>query len=211
MKTIETNGITFLEHLAEKSEWYCGTDYTCGDLYEAEEIYAGGGVVKPNRLIFVHNPGGEVVEPIRLSEDQYFGRPTEIAGVIYILLVDFGAGIIRIVDCGAEFKMLKTLVEISLKDVEDCYNLLLRGIPLMLTRQGGNTGFEILWPYKVSFPIGQNESFLYKRDEKYIFSRWFEDPEYREEIVVRDSNGLILEVIQGSIFITPNGEEWVLK
>lgn len=59
--------------------------------------------------------------------------------------------------------------------------------------------------------MNATESFLYKRDEKYIFSRWFEDPEYREEIVVRDSNGLILEIIQGSVFITPNGEEWVLK
>ena len=39
MKVIETNGITHLEKLNHNEEWYWGTDYIIGDLYEAEEVY----------------------------------------------------------------------------------------------------------------------------------------------------------------------------
>ena len=39
MKKIRTNGITYLENLDTSSEWYLGTDYACGDLYEAEEVF----------------------------------------------------------------------------------------------------------------------------------------------------------------------------
>ena len=38
MKIIETNGITYLEEFDCCSEWYWRTNYTNGDLYEAEEI-----------------------------------------------------------------------------------------------------------------------------------------------------------------------------
>ena len=87
MKIIETNGIQFIELLAEKSNWYCGTDYACGDLYEAEEVFLEKGAVRHNRLIFIRNFDGKLVEPILLEDNQYFGRPTEIDGRIYIFLI----------------------------------------------------------------------------------------------------------------------------
>ena len=43
-------------------EWYWGSDFSCGDLYEAEEVYRSGGTFTPNRLIFVHFPDGKVVD-----------------------------------------------------------------------------------------------------------------------------------------------------
>ncbi|MCQ2479875.1 MAG: hypothetical protein MJ120_04465 [Clostridia bacterium] len=210
MKIIETKGIQFIEHLAEESEWYCGTDYSCGDLYEAEEIYYSGKAVKPNRLIFIHHPSGQLFEPIILKENQYFGRPTEIDGIIYILLVDFVEKKTIIKKCENDFKSINTFVELPLKGEEDCYSLLLHGYPLMLTRQRGST-FEILWQDNVSFPIGETEAFLYKEGERLYFSRWLEDPDYREEVVVRNKNGEILEIIDGNIFITPTGEKWLLR
>lgn len=211
MKIIETNGITFLEHLAENSEWYCGTDYASGELYEAEEVFLKQGTVKPNRVIFLHHPDGELVEPIRLEENQYFGRPTQIDGSIYLLIADFGRKLIRILDCGSTFEEIKTVVEISLTEAEDCYNLILHGNPLMLTRQGGDHLFEVIWPEEISFPVGDTEAFLYKEGEKYVFSRWMEDPDYREEIVIRDKDGNLVDSLNGSIFITPSGEKWVLR
>lgn len=211
MTIIETNGITYIELLAENSQWYCGTDYSCGDLYEAEEVYRSGNKFKPNRIIFIHHPDGRLVEPIKAEQNQYFGRPTQIDGIIYVLLVDFEKQVIRIIDCGSSFEHLENVIELPMSEVEDCYNLLLKGFPLMLTRQGGENNFEVIWPERVSFSIDSSESFLYKKDEKYFFSRWMEDPDYREEIVTRDCEGNILEISPGNIFITPTGEEWILR
>ncbi len=211
MKVIETNGINYIEHLAENSPWYCGTDYSAGDLYEAEEIYKDGGEFKPNRVVFIHHPDGRLLEPVKTKKNQYLGRPIQVDGIIYMLLVDFEEQLISIIDCGKEFEHLENLVELPLSEAEDCYNLLLRGEPLMLTRQGREDNFEILWPEKLSFPVGENESFIYREGDKFIFSRWSEEPEYMEEVVVRDCCGNVLETISGNIFVTPSGEKWVLR
>lgn len=211
MKIIKTNGIAYLEHLAENSEWYCGTDYASGDLYEVEEMFLEQGTFKENRLIFVHYPEGRVLEPIKLKANQYFGRPTQIDGIIYILIVDFDKKIIKIMECKNDFEQIITMLELPLSEVKDCYNLQLKGSPLMLTRQGDDRLFEVIWPEKLSFEIGDTEAFLYRNGDKMIFSKWFEDPDYREEVVIRDMNGKEIECILGNIFITPNGEQWILQ
>lgn len=211
MKTIETNGITSIELLAENSDWYCGTDFACGDLYEAEEVYRENGNVRNNRLIFIHHPDGMLVEPIILSENQYFGRPTQIDGIIYILLVDFDKQLIQVFDCGSDFLKISLYAELSLSEVKDCYNLLLKGTPLMITRQGSENTFEVIWPEKKSFEIGNNESFIFRKNDEWVFTKWFEDPDYREEVVFRDSSGEILSTEEGTIFVSPTGEMWILK
>lgn len=211
MKIIKTNGIAYIELLAKNSEWYYGTDYSCGDLYDAEEIYKEKGRFKANRLIFIHHPDGKLVEPVRLSENQYFGRPTQIDGIIYILIVDFNKQIIQVLDCGNDFQMLSVHVELPLSEIKDCYNLLLEGEPLMITRQGAENKFEVIWPEKVSFEISETESFVFRKDNEWVFSKWVEDPDYREEIVVRNSNAEIVKTIQGGIFVSPSGEMWILN
>ena len=43
MKRIETQGITYIEPLdCSRGEWYWGSDYASGDLYEAEELSGTG-------------------------------------------------------------------------------------------------------------------------------------------------------------------------
>lgn len=211
MKVIETKGIQFIEPLASQSEWYCGTDFSCGELYEAEELYYAGERFEPNRLIFIHHPDGEVVEPITLEKNQYFGRPIQIKGVIYIILVDFDRQIIQIYDCDDGFQSVSLFAEILLSEVADCNNLLLRGEPLMVTRQGAENKFEVIWPEKLSFAVDETEAFIYRDGEEWVFSRWREDPIYREETVLRRKDGSIIEVLPGNLFITPAGEKWILR
>ncbi len=211
MKIIETNGIVYIERLAESSQWYFGTDYSCGDLYEAEEVYKNGEKFRPNRVIFVHHPDGRLVEPIIAKENQYFGIPVQQDGIIYQLLVDFEKQIIKVIDCGRDFEHLDTVLELPLSEVKNCYNLRLEGAPIMLTRHGDEDCFEIIWPERHSFPIGDSESFFFRKGDMLFFSRWMEDTEYREEIVVRDLDGNIIEVKPGGIFIMPTGEEWILR
>ena len=60
-------------------------------------------------------------------------------------------------------------VELPLNAVKDCYNLRLDGCPLMLTRQGGDYLFQVIWPEKVEFAIGTGESFLFRKENKLFF------------------------------------------
>ena len=54
MKKIDTQGITYIETLEGSKDWYWGTDYTSGDLYEAEELFKQGHPINQNRLLFIH-------------------------------------------------------------------------------------------------------------------------------------------------------------
>lgn len=75
MKIIKTDGVYSLARVENCTGWYWCSDYACGDLYEAEELFRDGHPVRQNRLIFVKYPEGRVVEPVKASEGQYFGAP----------------------------------------------------------------------------------------------------------------------------------------
>lgn len=212
MNIIETNGITYLEEFNCCSEWYWGTNYTSGDLYEAEEVFLSDKCFEPNRLVFVHYPDGEVFEPIAAKENNYFGCPAYIDGAIYILLVSFEEKVIRVYQCSSDMKETTLSIEIPLTTIKDCYNLRLDGSPLMITRQGGENSFQIIWPEEIEFDIGVGENFLYRKDDRLYFSEWHEDPEYKEEVNIREYlTGKLIEKIPGSEMTMPDGQSWVLR
>lgn len=212
LKIIDIHGIAYLEPLDGNSEWYWGTDYAHGDLYEAEELYLDHHPVTCNRLVFVHNPDGRVVEPIRGKEGQYFGRPVSCGGKIQLLMADFPKSSLHIFQYDAVEDQVTETVQLPLTAAEDCYNLLLRRFPLMLTRQGNDGRFQIIWPEKIEFEMDETESFVYRKEDRLYFCRWFEDPDYREEIVVRRyPDGEITEVIPGSWMELPDGRIWILQ
>lgn len=212
MKRIETQGITYIEPLdGSRGEWYWGTDYASGDLYEAEELFRDGHPVSRNKLIFVHYPEGRTVQPIAAKQGQYFGRPIFYRGKITILLADFPAGQIRILQYDGAPGQVSTLVEIPLSTVEDCYNLMLKTEPLMLTRQGMDDKFQIIWPEHMTLQMGEREAFLFREGQKLYFSAWEEDPEYREEVLVRNMDtGEIIEHMPGTLISMPDGQRWIL-
>ena len=212
MKQINLHGITQMQPLGGTDSWYFVTDYTSGDLYEAEELYRNGHEVKSNHLYLIHYPDGTVIEPILPEVHCYFGLPIFYENAIYILSVDFGKQQIRIHRFDGSANTVTEVRCFPLNKVEDCYNLMLHKSPLMLTRQSAENRFEIIWPEQVEFVIHPRESFVFREDEKLYFSLWHEDPEYREEIVVRSlMDGQIIEKYDGSIMEMPNGEWWHLK
>lgn len=212
MKRIETQGITYIEPLdGSRGEWYWGTDYASGDLYEAEELFRDGHPVNRNKLIFVHYPDGRAVQPIAAKQGQYFGRPIFYQGKITILLVDFPAGQIRILQYDDAPGQVSMLVEIPLSTVEDCYNLMLKTEPLMLTREGKDDKFQIIWPESVAFQTDGRGAFLFRSQENLYFSSWEENPEYWEETLVRNMRtGEIIERIPGALMFMPDGQRWIL-
>lgn len=212
MKRIETQGIAYIEPLdGNRREWYWGTDYASGDLYEAEELFRDGHPVNQNKLIFVHYPDGRTIEPVAAREGQYFGRPIFYEGRIAILLVDFPAGQIRILQYDDALGQVSTLVDIPLSAVKDCYNLMLETSPLMLTRQGHDDKFQIIWPENITIPVAERESFLFRDGRKLYSATWQDEPEYREEIIVRNMDtGKIIERIPGTLKFMPDGQRWIL-
>ena len=62
-KKIDVHGINCIEPVPGSCgpEWYWGSDFASGDLYEAEELFRGGHPVRGNRLVFVRYPEGLVV------------------------------------------------------------------------------------------------------------------------------------------------------
>lgn len=212
MKSINTQGITYFEQLDGSCKWYWGTDYIHGDLYEAEELFEEKHKIKSNTLLFIHYPDGEVIEPIKPQDGQYFGRPIYYDSHIIILLVDFNNQQIKLEQYDETIAAISLIASILLSDVRDCYNLMLHTSPLMLTRQGNENKFEIIYPNKVQLDIDNNESFCFRKDEKLYFSAWFEDEDYREEVIIRDINtGKIIDRKSGAIKVMPDGQVWIFS
>lgn len=207
VKTIPTGGIPYLDPLTGSPDWYWGTDCTHGDLYEAEELWRDGHRIRQNRLILVRRETGEVIEPVKAKPGQYFGAPVFSGGRPVLLLVDFSAREIRVMayDGG-----VTPVVTLPLDAVPDCYNLMLHLTPLCLTRQTADT-FQIVWPERVSFPIAPQETFSFRDGERLYFERWYEDPDYRTEVIVRDLSGAIIEQRPGTAQQMPDGQRWILE
>lgn len=211
MKQIITNGITYLDALPESETWYWGMDYTHGDLYEAEELFRYGNPIQQNRLILVRYPEGTVYEPVRPEPGQYLGRPVYHNGQVVLLLVDFPRNEIRIMGFDDQKGQATPIAVLPLSVAEDCYNLLLHTPPLMLTRTPNDNKFQILWPEQREFVLEDRESFELLDGDKMYTMVWHEDPDYREEILVRDyATGKLLERMPGSLLVMPDGQKWLL-
>ena len=210
VKRIPTGGIGYLYPLTGSPDWFWGTDYTHGDLYEAEELYHDGHPIRQNRLILVRRETGEVLEPIRAKPGQYFGEPGFADGRPLLLLADFPANEIRLLAYNVEADALDPVVTLPRSAVTDCYNLRPHLSPLCLTRQTADT-FEIVWPERVSFSISPQETFCFRDGGRLYFERWYEDPDYRTKVIVRDLDGNILDQSPGAAQQMPGGQRWVLE
>lgn len=211
MKRIVTNGITNLEPLQGSSEWYWGADYASNDLYEAEELFRSGHSIDKNRLILIHRLEGTVYEPVITKSGQYLGKPVYHNGQMVLLLVDFPEGEIRILTFREVDGTTEPLAVLSLSMVDDCYNLMLEASPLLLTRLAHDNRFQILWPEHRDFAIEDHEFFEFLERNRLYTSVWYEDPDYREEVLVRDyDTGEVLERIPGNLRTMPDGQNWLL-
>lgn len=211
IKKINTNGIQNIELLEGSTEWYWGSDYCHGDLYEAEQLFQNHHAVKGNRLIFVKYPEGIVEEPIMRQDGQYFGYPIFDNGAINILAVDFHNNQIKIIRYDVFTKELTTLAMIDKTTIKDCYNLLLRTSPVFLSRDGDDGNYEIIWPEKMQFKVEENEM-IYQRDGNILFSsKWIENSEYLEETILRQyPTGEIVDRMRGLMILMPDHQRWIV-
>jgi len=213
MNIIKIEGIseTYPERVDGTEEWYyCkeSKNSFC-DLYEAEEIVKSGNMFLGMNCHLIHYPDGTVYSPFELKENVYIEQPIWDNGKIYFLSVDFSKQRIQIYSYFTNKQRLEMIKELPLGIVEDCYNLMLKVSPLMLCRDANNGIYEIVWPENKKIEIGQTEALLFRDGEDLYFSEWYENPEYHENVIVRDLNsGEIKEKYQGYLCRMPNGVYW---
>ena len=215
MKYLKIDGLTdvYPETVEGTNEWYyCKlAKNTFCDLYEAEDIINSGKVYDGMNCVLIHYPDGEVIRPFEIKENMYVDAPVFYDGILYFLVVDFNQKHIQIVSFNPNTRGKSTVVEISLNEVEDCYNLLLRVAPVLLIREANDGYLNILWPEKKKIEIGDTEGFMFRDGDNLYFSEWYEDTEYHEMIVIRDWNtGEVKEKFEGQMIRMPNGEIWIL-
>lgn len=199
------------EIIVGTNEWYSCSESKVSfcDLYEAEEIVSAGKVFQGMNCHLVHFPDGRVHSPFKMQENVYVEKPIWNNGELNFLVVDFNTRLINILKYIPEKQKLERLVELSLSEVKDCYNLKLEIMPLTLGRSGNDGFYQIIWPEKKNIAIGKTESVLFRDGDKLYLSEWYENPEYHENVIVRDiQTGKIIEKNEGYLCRLSNNVYW---
>ncbi len=217
IKEIRTGGISCIEPVpGAGGEWYFGLEDAYGDLYEAEELFRDGRIIRGRKICLVHYPDGQVFIPVPKTEGHYSERPVYYEDCIFMPDVDFPKETIRIIRFGCRDYHTGIHAELPLFSVKDCYNLRLVTAPLTLCRQcAGNGELEILWPERFSISMENHDSFFMRDGMRLFFNRWHEegdgaDYRYWEETIVRNPDGEVTEILSGDVMRMPNGEIWHL-
>ena len=209
----------YFENIEGTSEWYYShvSSKSFCDLYEAEEIVNDGYTFVGMGCALIHYPDGKVFKPFEIRENIYVEKPVFLNGKIYfdseeLISSNFEDGKESNEEkfCNISIEDIKHVeAEISLSEVEDCYNLMLKISPMMITRAGNDGYFEIIYPEKKRYNIDVREGFDFRNGDDMYFASWDENPEYEDFIVVRDyESGEVKSIEKGSIFRMPNGEMW---
>lgn len=215
MKFIKIEGLqdAYPERIDGTSEWYyCKMAKNCFcDLHEAEEIVKAGHVYEGMNCVLIHFPDGKVFRPFETRQNVYVDAPVFWDGKLYFLVVDFSKRWIEIIAVNTRSYEKNVVAGVSLEEVEDCYNLMLRVAPVILVRDGNKNVLEVVYPEKKRFEIGNHEVMLFRDGNQVYFSDWYEDPVYHERTIVRDWNtGEVTESFEGQVCRIPNGDVWVI-
>lgn len=198
-----------LDKLAGTNDWYYAVDWAC-DLYEAEELVARGEAFEGSTLHLLHYPDGRVWTPFEKRRHVYIETPVWDGEAIAVLTVDLDRREMAVFRLDAQGSPHE-IVRLPLSLVPDCYNLKLGVSPLTVYRQGGEGDFSIVWPEHAAFTIDDTESFFHRDGDELYFSKWFEDPDYREEVWIRAlQTGAKLRTIPGCMYRMPDGAWWLL-
>lgn len=105
---------------------------------------------------------------------------------------------------------LNLLTEIALKEAGDLINVRIVKEPFMLVKcETQDDKVDFLWPFRKHLQLEENETLDFIEGEQIVTSKWIEDPDYREEVIIRRmSDGEIVERIQGCIVEMPDGTRW---
>jgi len=193
----------------ESDSWYVGHWTPCSEAYEVPDFqnkYPG------TRLYFFQYPSGKVFEPIKQEQNVFLERPVyeQKNNSFGIVRYDFNKQLIQVLVFKPDDSSVETLTELPFAKVKDLENIRLIISPFALVKHDvQNDAVQFLWPEEKHYQFEQNESLDFQGDGKLYLSKWMEDPDYREEIIVRDAeSGKILERSPGYLIRMPDGSIW---
>lgn len=105
------------------------------------------------------------------------------------------------------------MAQVPLEGVSSCYNMRLEKSPLTLIR--GEYGddddiIDVLWPEKLKFKTSGTWSMECRDGDLFYFSTWYEDPDYRDEIIIKDIWGNDVEIIDGFMYDLRDGTKCLM-
>ena len=211
IKKINNISSGVFERAEGSDKWYWCSDFT-GDLYEAEEIANQGKDFEGTDMSIIRYPDGKVFKPFEKKKNIYINNPVADGEALAFLAADFYMGFINIFRYFPERDFTETAAAMPIKSLRNCYNLRLVTSPLTLCGGDCYDGkIEIVWPEKAVFDVSEKEILICRDNDIFYFNEWFEDPEYREEISVRDiKNGKVIKKYNGSMYGMPDGSWWII-
>ena len=209
IKTFKGFEDIYPEKLDGTDSWYYGQWTSCAEAYEVtdfENKYPG------TRLYFIEYPSGKVFEPLKQEKNVFLERPVYESkdNSFGIIRYDFNKEVIQALIFKPEYSSVRLLTEIPFSKVGDMKNVRLIISPFALVKhdvQGDAVDF--LWPKEMHIEFEENEGLYFQDDGKLYMSKWIEDPDYREESIIRDvETGQILERSPGYLRRMSDGSIW---
>ena len=197
------------EKIAETDSWYYGQWTQCSEAYE---VYNFNNNYPGTRLYFIEYPSGKVFEPIKQEKNVFLERPVYDSkdNSFGIIRYDFNKEIIQALVFKPQCSSVKILTEMSFSKAGDMINIRLITSPFTLVKhdiQGDKVDF--LWPKEFQIQFEENEVLDFQNHGRLYTSKWIEDPDYREEIIIRDvKTGEIIERSPGYLRRMPDGSAW---
>lgn len=197
------------EKVEGTDSWYFGHWTPCAEAYEVPEFknnYPG------TKLYLVEYPSGKVFEPFKQEKNVFLEWPIyeQKEQSFGIIRYDFNKEIVQVFSFKPEGSSVTLLTELPFSKLGDMGNVRILTSPFALVKHDvhGNA-VDFLWPKEMHLQLEENETLVFQDEGKLYLSKWIEDPDYREEIIVRDTEtGQILERSPGYLLRMPDGSIW---
>ena len=209
---IDDENLNTVDFIDESGNWYC-ISHSGTDIYDVEEMVKEGRKYEGNVIILVNFEKDIQLTPFEKKENVYIGKPLWYEDAFAVLAVDFNAGEIYIYSISPKDGKKEILAKIPLEGVSSCYNMRLEKSPLTLLR--GEYGddddiIDVLWPEKLKFKTSGTWSMECRDGDLFYFSTWYEDPDYRDEIIIKDIWGNDVEIIDGFMYDLRDGTKCLM-
>lgn len=199
----------YAEHIDGTDKWfYCQIPNSVypDDLLDTNYEFEG------TRLILL-NIQGEMYEPIKKEKNVCLSEPFYNIDEDKFLVIrtDFNKQTIELIKFSTNQNDAEVIFDMLLENGGDLINLkVIRNSNILGKYEGEN--FKMFYPKNMLVSLEENESIYAVNNDKFICSKWIEDPEYREEIIIRNIfDGEITDRKPGYSEIMPNGELWLMS
>lgn len=199
------------ERIDGTNSWYYAQWTPCAEAYEVpnfKNMYPG------TKLCLIEYPSGKIFKPIKRERNVFIERPVyeHKDNSFGLIRYDFNKEVIQALVFKPENSGVKVITETTFAKVGDMTNVRLMVSPFSLVKYDvQNDAVDFLWPKEMHIQLEENESLYFQSDGKLYTSKWVEDPDYHEEIIIRDADtGDILERNPGYLRRMPDGFVWMM-